>query len=185
MGFGLGEASYLQWKDISGIMTSYQYEETNRYYPTTFLGRDFWDCYNTNYQFDPMQTKMRYTLKVPRKTIELTSQGYSMQENSRDSNREQNEYDRSLITNLVNELAGKGTKEISRGEFWRLARERGFESTPSSISVAGMLLSSLGVERDLKNYSFYQEEALISPPTKSLILSSNSKKKQLVKAGKK
>jgi len=178
MGMGLGEAGFLQWKDISGVMTGYQYEETKRYYATTFFGKRFWDCYDTEYQFDPTETKMRYSMKQTRKVIELGADGYRVQAIEEGNyHSEPKEKNQVLIADLVDELARQGTKDITRGDFWGMARKRGFDG---SLSAAGVLMSSLGIGKTRGTYSLEGVSAYVPTapaPPKS--------KKQLIKAGKK
>jgi hypothetical protein len=69
----LGEASFTDWMDKSGVLTGYSYEETQKLIPVTVQGMRFWNCYDTSFEFDPMETSTRYSLVRKRKVIDYTS----------------------------------------------------------------------------------------------------------------
>ncbi len=73
----LGEVGFTDWRDKSGVLTGYSYDESGKSIPITFQGKRFWDTYDTSYEFDPMDTSTKYTLKRPTKEILLPgAEGY-------------------------------------------------------------------------------------------------------------
>ena len=178
MGMGLGEAGFLQWKDISGVMIGYQYEETKRYYATTFFGKRFWDCYDTEYQFDPTETKMRYSMKQTRKVIELGADGYKVQqleEGGYQSEKKDGNF--TILAHVVQSFIDKGVSEVETGRLWKEAYALGFTG---DIGHGGALLPQLGVVKHNRVYQLCEsQEETPPPPIKK------AEKKQLVKAGKK
>ena len=61
----LGEVGFLTFRDKSGITTGYSYDELAKEFQLVFQGKRFWDCYNTEYQFDPLTSMTRYKIKRP------------------------------------------------------------------------------------------------------------------------
>ena len=61
----LGEVGFLTFRDKSGITTGYAYDELPKEFQLVFQGKRFWDCYNTEYQFDPLTSMTRYKIKRP------------------------------------------------------------------------------------------------------------------------
>jgi hypothetical protein len=217
VGLGLGERSFLTSRDISGVMTGFMFKETERTYSSDFVGKQFWNCYDTDYQFDPMESKTKYKIKRPTREFELTDGGYRELNDDLDEitpyKSGKKDSNQVLIADLVHELVESGTKTLSRSEFWLKAGDKGFVSTSGSITKAGMVLASLGVDKGDKSYSFenlIKRNQLVSslpptikhPPTppksntdetQPVVPSSTrqythsraSKKKSLAKAGKK
>ncbi len=64
-----GEVIFSSWMDKSGIMTGYSYQDRPKLFPQIWQTKRFWGCYDTTYEFDPMETSTRYTLKRPQKEI--------------------------------------------------------------------------------------------------------------------
>jgi len=197
VGLGLGERSFLITRDISGVMTGFTYKETGRTYSSDFAGKQFWNCYDTDYQFDPMESKTKYKIKRPVREFELTEEGYRpLKDDKEDITPFQSgkkDINQVLIADLVHELLEKGTKSLGRSDFWRLAGEKGFISTPGTISKAGMILSSMGVDKGVKNYSFenlLMKKGVVPPTLKESpippeTLEASKASKKLVAASKK
>jgi hypothetical protein len=153
MGLDLGEASNTAWKDMSGVMTGYKYKETGLSYKATFWLRRFWNCYDTYYRFDPTETKVRYSLKVPRKTIELGEGGYKVLKDNVDSleslSSEKKDKNLIILADIVQSFIDEGVGKINTGELWGKAYPMGFEG---DTLQGGRLLSRLGVTRHKQYY---------------------------------
>lgn len=161
MGLGLGEASFVKWKDLSGTRTGYMFKETGKYYQQTFWGKRFWDCYDTNYQFDPMETKTRYKLKRNTKTIEYGTN------NSLPDNVEQVEPLHSIkqdpvlvmVSHACNDFKKLGLKMVSKIDIRKKLTEFGYEGNWQKI---GMTLDKIGVFKTNSTGNVYSIEALSS-----------------------
>ena len=68
-GTDLGEVAFLTFKDKSGIMTGYKYEESWKEYQLVFQGKRFWNIYDTDNEFDPLESITKYKIKAPVKEI--------------------------------------------------------------------------------------------------------------------
>lgn len=143
----LGEAAFLKWRDKSGFMTGIEYDESHLEYKQLFFGKRFWNCYDTDYQFNPLETKTKYKLKMPTKTIVVDSQGNLRPENAGSIRLESRKKDPNyvLLADLVYELKNdQGLAEIKKDEFWQMARERGFTG---ELWQGGTYIKDFGVEK--------------------------------------
>lgn len=143
MGLDLGMASFVSFRDNSGVMTGYKYEESHREYRQIYWGRKFWNYYDTDYQFDPLESMTKYKLKVPTKEIVVGGRP----DNADDVSPYQSEKkDKNfvLLSHLVEELKEEGRIEVPKSEFWKIAQERGFNG---ELWRGGMILRNLKVEK--------------------------------------
>ena len=61
----LGEVGFLTFRDKSGITTGYAFDELPKEFQLVFQGKRFWGCYDTDYQFNPLESMTKYTIKRP------------------------------------------------------------------------------------------------------------------------
>lgn len=137
VGLSLGEAAFLKWKDLSGINTGYTFKENGRTYDNMFWGRRFWNCYDTNYTFDPTESMTRYKFKRQTKVIDLTAGEDLLEDTKINPNL-------ILFAELRNELKKEGYTDISRAELQRRAIDHGFAG---DWREAGVQLSKLGINK--------------------------------------
>lgn len=161
-GVDLGEVSFLTFRDISGIMTGYKYEENWREYQLVFQGKRFHNIYDTNIEFDPLESRTKYKFKAPVKEIV-----YGGDEGSYDEEpgaigpaglkSPVKNPDHSLLSDLVNELIGKGNKVIGTVQFWDEASNRGLKG--SKFGELGKYVTrTLGLEKVGANLGYYSLE---------------------------
>jgi hypothetical protein len=72
----LGEATFTDWQDKSGVLTGYSFEESGKKVSATFQGKRVWNCYDTTFEFDPTVTSTRYKIKRPSKNLVATADGF-------------------------------------------------------------------------------------------------------------
>lgn len=144
MGLDLGEASFLSFRDKSGVMTGYTYEETGKTYNHTFWGKRFWNYYDTDYQFNPLEAAIKYKLKVPTKVIEVGGGDRLDDVDNVDPLRSgQKDCDFVLLADLVDEFKEQGCQGMRKPEFRRHALERGLLCT--TMYSVEKRLAQLGV----------------------------------------
>ena len=155
LGLDLGVASFQKWRDLSGTQTGYMFKETGREFQQTFWGKHFWNCYDTNYQFDPTETRTRYKLKAPSKIIQIGGgeemrSGDLLPDNVPDlpyknTKSEKMNRDHVLLADLVQEFKDSGDNSMLTKDFWHLAEERGLQGDKRSLGY--YLNETLGMER--------------------------------------
>jgi hypothetical protein len=64
-----GEYISQTWKDISGIFTGTQYEMDGRSYPRLFHSSIAWGIYDTNLEFDVLESQSKYKINMGTKLI--------------------------------------------------------------------------------------------------------------------
>lgn len=148
MGLDLGECSFLSFRDLSGIMTGYRYDETWQTYNKTFWGRRFWNLYDTNYTFNPLTTKVRYKLKIPTKIIEV-GQDDTDSIGALKSTKYQREF--VLVSQLVEDLRSQGVHKIKKGQFRDMVIQQG---GPVSKYVIEKQLAELSCGTSGTEYTF-------------------------------
>ena len=148
----MGHVSFLTLKDLSGVNTGYQYAENFRTYNTKLLhGERYWDKYDTNFQFDPMETKARYTIKRDAKTLVLGPGGYQVESANQldDMNSKQSNPDVALFSDVIEEFREQGKVSVKPYEIWSKANELGWHGTTSQ---GGSILGILGLARNRYEY---------------------------------
>ena len=151
-GLQMGHVSFLTLKDLSGVNTGYQYAENFRTYNTKLLhGERYWDKYDTNFQFDPMETKARYTIKRDAKTLVLGPGGYKVESANQldDMNSKQSNPDVALFSDVIEEFREQGKVSVKPYEIWSKANELGWHGTTSQ---GGSILGILGLARNRYEY---------------------------------
>ena len=151
-GLQMGHVSFLTLKDLSGVNTGYQYAENFRTYNTKLLhGERYWDKYDTNFQFDPMETKARYTIKRDAKTLVLGPGGYRVQSDGQleNMNSKQSNPDVPLFSQIMEEFKEQGLGYVPTSEIWSRAHELGWEG---DLGAGGTILQKLGFARNKRNY---------------------------------
>lgn len=134
MGLDLGEASFVAFKDKSGIMTGYTFDESGRTFNKIFWGKRFWNFYDTDYQFNPLETATKYKLKVPTKVIEVGGQGREDDVGNVGSLRsERKDEGFVLLADIVEELKDSGYESIRKAEFRDLVATKGGRISNFSI----------------------------------------------------
>jgi len=171
----LGEITFLACRDFSGVATGYMYRETERVYDGEFHGKNFWHCYDTNKQYDPVESSTRVVIERPEKKFRLDETGYHAVDGEGDG---QNHSELSILRQLRDSLLGSGVRKIATDELWGKAYAMGFQS---DMGPGAKLLIRLGVIKEKNDYLLAGREGVNSPQT----LKNNNKKKQPVKAGKK
>src|SRR5208283_2316876 len=151
-GLQMGHVSFLTLKDLSGVNTGYQYAENFRTYNTKLLhGERYWDKYDTNFQFDPMQTKARYTIKRDARTLVLGPGGYKIESANQLDNMDskQSNPDVALFSHVIQELKDEGLTHVKPGDIWHRAGELGWHGSPQA---GGSILGILGLARNRYEY---------------------------------
>jgi hypothetical protein len=120
-GVDLGEVGFITLRDKSGIMTGYAYDETFKEYQTVFQGKRFWNYYDTNFIFDPIQSMTKYVIKKPEKEIVLPGARSSldrMDSKGSLSLSEKSESDiehlKSIINSTITEYQRTGNEVVKR-----------------------------------------------------------------------
>lgn len=164
LGLDLGEASFTSWMDLSGVMTGYQYKETGRDFRNTFWGKRFWNYYNTNFQFNPLEQQTKYKLKRKEKIIDLTGEmpddtdteivrtipaGLTSSRKNRDE---------VLLAQIVDDIRNSDVKKMKSTEFWQRAKEKGVSGAP--IVLGRYVTSVLGVGKNGRGDSYVFEKEL-------------------------
>lgn len=122
----LGECSFLSFRDKSGVMTGYTYEETGRDYSKMFWGKRFWKYYDTDYQFNPLETATKYKLKAPTKILEIGGRPDDA-DNIDPLRSEQKDANFVLISDIVEELRDLGYESLSKPEMRDYVATRGVD----------------------------------------------------------
>jgi len=158
-GLNLGEVGFLTFQDKSGIMTGYPYEESGREYTQIFQGKRFWNTYDTDYTFNPMETHTKYVIKRPVKRIDMT--GGVLQQGSNGYQSPVKDRDVTLLSHLIDGLVTDGQTRIRTTEFWELARREGVQGSKLTL---GQELTRLGIGKVGTSGSFYNlKEAALVP----------------------
>lgn len=126
----LGEVTFLSWMDKSGIMTGYTYEETGMVYNDTFMGKDFWKCYDTKHEFDVLTSKARYQLKVPTRIITVGENGEPIVEFAGDKK----EKELLAVADIAYNLQKRGIKEIKKTEFFEKVVQTGIDISQNRVT---------------------------------------------------
>jgi hypothetical protein len=134
VGLNLGELSSLSIMDKSGVLTGYTYEESGRVIKKRFKGKRFWNTYDTNFQFNPLDTMTKYKIKVPTKIIDV-GDSYQSQKTDRDM---------ALFSDLIQEFREEGRLEVTKSDVWKKAREMGWQG---EYWEGGTTLMKLGAEK--------------------------------------
>ncbi len=171
---GLGEVGFTDWQDKSGVLTGYPFEELQREFSFTHQSKRFWNCYDTDFEFDPLETSTRYTLKRPKKEIVLPGSDGS----SRSDTGPQTPYIRdikmhserkgridSLVADAVYDFREKGQFKVKTGEMFDFVNGlAGHEVDKAEIGAA---LKRMGIKKCGSGYSHYNlypdEENRVEP----------------------
>ncbi len=160
---GLGEVGFTRWIDKSGILTGYTYEESAKEIPVTWQSKRFWDCYDTSYEFNPMETSTRYTLKRPQKEIVLP--GAETDGNNegvaprapyiRDKNYHSEKKNRIdvLVSHAVNDFRERQQLIVTKKDMFDFVN--GLAGCEVDIKLVGTALSRMGIKTCGHNYSKY------------------------------
>ncbi len=146
MGLDLGECAFLSFRDLSGVMTGYRYEESWQTYNKMFWGRRFWNLYNTDYTFDPLSTQVKYRIKAPTKEIIIGGVDDIGPLKSQVKEREL-----VLVSQLVEDLRRQGITTISKVTFRDMVTQQG---APISKYKIEKHLAELGASTGGKEYAF-------------------------------
>jgi hypothetical protein len=141
MKFKPGQCSSLVFLDKSGVCTGYKYDETHQSYKMLFWGERFWDTYDTNFQYNPLENSVKYKLKVPTKIIEVGGQDGDIQGAW---NSDQADPDVTLFSHMVRDYMDDGVTTVSKEDLWTRAREMGWNG---EFWKAGQILRKLGVSK--------------------------------------
>jgi len=158
MGLQMGRMSFLTLKDLSGVNTGYKYDENFRTYNTKLThGERYWDKYDTNFQFDPMETKKKYSLKRESTTITLGAGGYKVQtaDQLEQMNSKPSNPDVALFSHVVQEFRDQGIARVKPNEIWFRAGELGWNG---SVNTGGSILAKLGLARYRNEYVLQPDE---------------------------
>jgi hypothetical protein len=152
MGLDLGECSFLNFRDLSGIMTGYRYDESWQTFNKLFWGKRFWNLYDTNFAYNPITTKIKYKLKLPTKVIEVG-------QDTTDSIGElkSTKYGREFvfISQLVDDLRDQGIQAMKKAQFRDMVAQQG---GPVSKYVIEKQLAALACGTSGKEYTFEREK---------------------------
>ncbi len=152
-GVQMGHMSFLTFKDLSGVNTGFRYDENFRTYSARLTnGQKYWDKYDTNYQFDPTETKTRYKLKSEVKTITVGANGYEVQNKDNLDGDLHSEFRQkpeiALFSHVLDQLRNEGKTRVRGADIFSRASELGYEGSPQR---GGAILSKLGVARNSSN----------------------------------
>lgn len=145
-----GEVALTQWLDKSGIMTGYPYAEFPRVYTKKFFGKRFWDCYLTEFEFNPTETSTRYKQKRLMKEIDLTGGAAALELNN-PNNLNNNDKSaalsrlKSLSFEAVNQLRSEGLKTTSFPQIMDIVQGLAGPNTNVSKYHLGRALSEIGI----------------------------------------
>jgi hypothetical protein len=151
-GVQMGHVSFLTLKDLSGVNTGFQYSENFRTYSTKLThGERYWDKYDTNFQFDPMETKARYSIKRDAKTLVLGPGGYKVESTGQldQMSSKSADPDMDLFSHVIEDLRDQGLTHVKSADIWRAAGELGWRG---QVWQAGATLSKLGLARNRYGY---------------------------------
>jgi hypothetical protein len=153
MGLQMGRISFLTLKDLSGVNTGYQYAENFRTYSTRLAhGERYWDKYDTNFQFDPTETKKKFTLKRDSTTITLGEHGYEITarpDGSEGMSSQSNNPAVAIFSHIMDEFREQGLGYVPPSEIWSRAHEMGWNG---ALGSGGQILNRLGFARNKRNY---------------------------------
>jgi len=152
MGLQMGKVSFLTLKDLSGVNTGYQYAENFRTYSTKLLnGERYWDKYDTNFQFDPTETKKKFSLKRDSTIITLGEGGYKIQrdDGSEQMSSKQSDPAFAIFSHVMDECKEQGLDRVPISEVWSKAHEIGWDGEPWA---GGAILRKLGFAHNTRNY---------------------------------
>lgn len=155
-GLETGEIGFLSFMDKSGILTGYTFEETGRTYDQMFHGKRFWDCYNTDYQFDVLAHSVKYKVKQMVKEIDLSGNEDGEPTVEMKSTRQNRE--KVLFADIIEELKVNGEYEINKREYFDMAVSRGYKGSKVAM---GKILSDLGASRSGTGLSKYNFENVL------------------------
>lgn len=140
----LGEVIFLNSISKSGIGKGSTFKESGRVYQTIFFGKRYWNCYDTEKEFDVLASSVKYEIKRPKRVIDLTGDGGG-EAHSKD-------FDLNLLSDYIEELKASGCTEMQKPDFRRRVMERGIKS--STIYSIEKNLCQLGVGISGKEFSF-------------------------------
>jgi len=153
MGLQMGKMSFLTLKDLSGVNTGYQYAENFRTYSTKLThGERYWDKYDTNFQFDPTETKKKFSLKRDSTVITLGNHGYEIQsrpDGSEVMSSQSNNPAVAIFSHIMDEFREQGLGYVPPSEIWSRAHEMGWDG---ALGSGGQILNRLGFARNKRNY---------------------------------
>lgn len=165
----LGEVIFISSMDKSGIITGYSYEERQRLYPMTLQTKRLWNTYDTTYEFDPLESSTRYTLKRPQKEIVL--RGAEPTEGNNDGGspvaliRDKNSYlfNRrvidDIVTKAVADYTAKNIYKINKKTFFAYVDH--LRGQPVDHKEVGHAMSRLGYRSYGTGLSKYNLEPII------------------------
>lgn len=166
---GLGEVGFTDWIDKSGVMTGYTFEEMQKEYSLTHQSKRLWNCYDTAFEFDPLETSTRYTLKRPKKEIDLTGgevdgagdNGVAPRPIIRDKNLHSERKNRVdvLVAHAVDDFREKQQLIVTKSEMFDYVN--GLAGGEVDKQAIGAALSRMGVKRsghEMSKYNLYPDE---------------------------
>ena len=153
----MGYMSFLTLKDLSGVNTGYQYAENFRTYSTKLThGERYWDKYDTNFQFDPTETKKKFSLKRDSTIITLGEGGYKIQsrpDGSEGMSSKANP-DVSIFSHVIEDMRDAGYTNVKASDIWFRAGQLGWQGRPQD---GGSILGILGFARNKGEYNLGRE----------------------------
>lgn len=141
----LGEIGYLTWLDKSGVMTGYTSDESGQSVSNMFHGKQFWNCYDTYYQFDPMEAKTRYKLKLPTRDIIVGEKQNGVRNVTISSKKKDGE--QVAIHHVIADLQEAGEFSIKSTDFWD--KVSALLGHPANKTGGGHYLKTLGVGKTI------------------------------------
>jgi hypothetical protein len=139
-----GEVINTIWLDKSGVMTGTSYEENHRFYAVKFYGRRVFNAYQTNHEFDIMDSVTKY--EIERKVTKLDEHGniINMGEAAK-----ANAINQEFFDNAINYFKYNNPGErITSEEFKNKVKELGYNPERDyEWNQWGKYLSSVGVIR--------------------------------------
>lgn len=145
------------WQDISGRFTGETFEYSEMVYQQTFHAKDWWHIYNTKQTYDIMAARQKRRYDLGTKVIsrgDLTGAGPQSQGDFYTSN-EQNGV---IIRHLIKELRANDRNRVASGDFWALAKARGFVGDVRTGNE--FMATEMGVTRTTNN-QFRLDDALV------------------------
>jgi hypothetical protein len=132
----MGSIINLQFLDKSGFQTGYSFLEYPRTFDWQFWAEWVHDKYDTEYQFDVLASKTRYSLKVDHKTIDLTGQDDPQFKTA------MRERDLAIVSDVLRELIDSGKTRVTKTEVLDEVEERGISLPRNRIRSLYMRLGA-------------------------------------------
>ncbi len=141
-------------RDMSGLLTGKPYDKYGFQNSRIFKGKPFWNCYNTDEEFDVIEAMTPLKLGTKARVI-----GYEDVEGAYDPNGCSRNPNAVIFKNVINDLVKQGYSEVSKMEIQKKAKEYGFNG---NWYEGGTLLSNLGVTKaNTKGTKYNLETAIV------------------------